>query len=62
MRRSRVKAQAPRTHSKEWRESMVGVHRRTGGRGEEGWTTRARIKKGSKKRVVEGEGGKKKEE
>jgi hypothetical protein len=34
----------------------VGVRRGTGGRGEEGRTTRARIRKGNMKRVVEGEG------
>jgi hypothetical protein len=60
MGRSRVKAQTPRTRSNQWRESK-GVHRGTG-RGEEGSTTRARITKGSSKRVVEGEGGKKEEE
>ncbi|KAJ7836413.1 hypothetical protein B0H13DRAFT_1913080 [Mycena leptocephala] len=45
MRRSRVKAQAPRTRSKQWRESTVGVRRGTGGRGEDGWTTRVKITK-----------------
>jgi hypothetical protein len=61
MRRSRLKAQTPRTRSKQQRESTVGVRGGTG-RGEEGWTTRARITKGRSKWVVEGEGGKKRSE
>ncbi|KAF8200590.1 hypothetical protein K438DRAFT_2110792 [Mycena galopus ATCC 62051] len=57
MRRSRVKAQAPRTRSKQWRESTVACAEE---QGEEGRKTRARITKGSSKRVVEGKVAKRK--
>jgi hypothetical protein len=55
MRRSGLKAQAPKRRSQQWREGTVNMREAQMGRGEEGWTTRARIKKGSARRVVERE-------
>jgi hypothetical protein len=48
------------TSAKDTQSAMEGKHggraQKNRGRGEEGWTTRARIRKGNTKRVVEGEG------